>query len=117
MGPRQRVVHERAGQKLTILVVDHFLMQSLSDTLHDPPVYLPFDQQRVDDVSAVVHSNVFGYLWLTGFPIQFHHTNVRAEWEREIRGLEEACRFQSRLYSRRKVSGHVCGANNLGIVD
>jgi hypothetical protein len=45
-----RVVHERPGQELTVLVVDNLLDHRLADSLGEAAVHLPFDDERVDDV-------------------------------------------------------------------
>src|SRR2546428_3482076 len=62
-GPRHRVVHVAAGQKLAaILVVNAALEQRLADTLGEPAVHLPFDDHRVDDVAEIVAGEEIDHL-------------------------------------------------------
>ena len=50
----QRVVDERAGDQLALLVVDDLLVQRLADRVGDAAVHLAVDQHRVDRRAAVV---------------------------------------------------------------
>src|SRR2546428_2764746 len=54
VGARDRVIHERAGQELASVIVDHGLHQPSTDTLGGAPVELPLDDHRVDGASRVV---------------------------------------------------------------
>ena len=58
-GARQRVVHERAGQQLPVVVVDGLLDHRLADALRQPAVNLPLDDQRIDQVARVVTATSF----------------------------------------------------------
>ena len=61
VGPRHRVIHQRAGQKLAgVAVVDAFLPQRLADALRDAAVALAVDQHRVDRPAAIVDRRVAG---------------------------------------------------------
>ena len=51
---RQRVVHERAGDRLAAGVVADFLHQRLADALRDAAMQLAFDDHRVDDGAEIV---------------------------------------------------------------
>ena len=44
MRPGHRVIHQRTGQKLTVLVVDHFFVQRLRNTLNESAVHLTFNE-------------------------------------------------------------------------
>jgi len=49
------VIHQRAGQELPILIVDHFLKQRLRQALGNATVHLSIHDERIDDVAAIVH--------------------------------------------------------------
>src|SRR5215475_13109898 len=54
-------------------------------------MYLSLDEQRIDDVSAVVDGDELRQLRLAGFLVEFDDAHMRAEREREVGGLEVAC--------------------------
>ena len=68
-GARQRVVHERAGQQLPVLVVDGLLDHRLADALRQPAVDLPFDDERVDQIPGVVDGHEFQQRRLAGLAV------------------------------------------------
>src|SRR5437773_2581169 len=72
-------------------------MQGLSNTLHETPMNLALDQQRVDDVAAIIDRHILHDLRLTRFCIDLHDTDVRAERECEVRRLEVTRRIQAWL--------------------
>ncbi len=49
VGARHGVVHVRAGQQLSLVVIDRVFEQRLSDALRDAAVHLAFDDHRIDD--------------------------------------------------------------------
>ena len=53
-GARDRVVHERSREQLPVLAVDHFFNHRLADALRQAAVNLPFDDERVDEMSRIV---------------------------------------------------------------
>ena len=53
-----RVVHQRSGQELAGLVVDHLLEEGAADALRDAAVHLPLDDHGIDDPPAVVGHDV-----------------------------------------------------------
>ena len=55
---RNRVVHQLAGDELAVVVIDGLLPERLAEALRDAAVHLPVDDQRVDDVAAIVHRDV-----------------------------------------------------------
>ena len=57
-GARQRVIHERSGDRLAALVVADFLHQRLADALRDAAMQLAFDDHRVDDGAEVADAGV-----------------------------------------------------------
>jgi hypothetical protein len=85
----QRVVDERAGHELAVLVVDHLLEERLADGVHDAAVDLPVDEQGVDRIAAVVDRDVADQLGLAGLGIDVDHGRVGAEREHEVVGLPE----------------------------
>ena len=52
---RHRVVHERAGHELALLVIDRVLHQRLADALRHAALHLALDDHRVDDPADIVH--------------------------------------------------------------
>src|SRR5580704_18131871 len=55
---RQRVIHQRAAQQLTVGVVDDRLAEDAAQTLRRAAHDLAFDQHRIDDVAAIVGDRV-----------------------------------------------------------
>ena len=53
-GLRQRVIHQLAGNQLAVVVIDRLLPQRLAETLGHAAVHLPIDDQRIQDVAAIV---------------------------------------------------------------
>ena len=58
VGSRQRVVHQRPGEKLPSRVVHDLLGEPTAHSLGDPAVDLPVHEQRVDHAAAVVGDDV-----------------------------------------------------------
>src|SRR5215208_3427761 len=54
VGRQQRVVRERRGPQLAVLIVDGLLDEALAETLRDRPEHLTLGEQRVDDLPRVV---------------------------------------------------------------
>ena len=98
-GGGQRVVDERAGDELALLVVVHALVERLADGVHDAAVHLTVDQHRVDRVAAVVDGDVAEQLDLPGLWIEVDDRRVRAEREHEVLGLPERRRLETRLHA------------------
>ena len=55
---RHRVIHQLAGDKLAVVVIDGLLPQRLAEPLRDAAVHLPVDDQRIQDIAAIVHRDV-----------------------------------------------------------
>src|SRR5580704_5405143 len=66
---RHGIIHERAGQKLTIAVVDGLFHQRLADALYDAAVELAFNDERIDDDAEVVDTGILGDLDDSGLRI------------------------------------------------
>ena len=56
-----RVVAQRAGQQLAVVVVDRAFVERLGHALGDAAVDLAIDDQRVDDVADIVDRDVAEY--------------------------------------------------------
>ena len=76
---RHRVVHERAGDELAVLVVDDLFDHRLADALRQAAVNLALDDQRVDQVAGIVHGDQLQQLRLAGLAIDLEHRDVAAE--------------------------------------
>ena len=74
---------------------------------------MPFDQQRVDHVAAIIDGDVAHKLDVAGFGIQFDDANMRAERVGEITGFEERGGFEAWLHIRRQSLGYVGRGNRL----
>ena len=101
-----RVVHERAGDQLAVLVVDRTLQERLSESLGDAAVDLSLHQQGVDDLPTVIHRHIAPDLDLAGFRVHLHDTEMGTEGEGEVLRLVKGRGLQTRFLSRRKVGGN-----------
>src|ERR1039457_4490591 len=108
------VIHQLAGDELAVVVVDGLFVEGLSEALHDAAVDLSIDQQRVDDVAAIVYGHIAQNLDLAGIAIHLRHYDVRAEGEREVGRLPEARGHQARFCIGRQLHGAICGPGYLG---
>src|SRR5437764_4806706 len=54
---RQQVVHERAREKLRLIVVGGALEQHRADALRDAAAHLALDDRRVDELPAVLYDD------------------------------------------------------------
>src|SRR5438034_7120917 len=78
--PRDAVVEQRAGLELAgLVVVDDLFVKRLRDRLRDAAVDLAVDDERVDDVSAVVDRHVLLELSVARLSVDLDHRDVRAE--------------------------------------
>ena len=69
----QSVIHQVAGEKLAILVINRLLRTGLAPCLGQFPLDLSIDEQRIDDLTAVIHGDVFLYFDLAGLRLDFHY--------------------------------------------
>ena len=73
VGPRQRVIHQRAGQKLAgVAVVGAFFPQRLTDALRDAAVALAMDQHGVHGSPAIIDGSVPNDFDNSGVGIDLH---------------------------------------------
>jgi hypothetical protein len=75
-GGRQEIVGERAGQQLTLGVVDEMLQERAAETLHDGADRLPVQGERVDDAADVLDRHVVDELDMAGLGV-----------DRDMRGM------------------------------
>ena len=61
------------------------MSQRLNNAAMDLAVY----QKRIDDLAAIVHSNVALHVNFAGFAINFNHHDVGSKREGEVLGFEE----------------------------
>ena len=106
-GARHRVVHERAGHQLAVLVVDGLLDHRLADALGQAAVDLSLDNQRVDEVAGIVHGDELEQPRLAGVLVDLEHRDVAAERVGVVGRLEERFVAQARLEPRRQRHRHV----------
>ena len=111
----QRVVDERAGDQLAVLVVDDLLVQRLADAVGHAAVHLAVDQHRVDGRAAVVDRHPALDLDLAGLHVHVDHARVRAEREHEVLRVVERGLLEARLdVGRQLVRRDVRSAGDLG---
>ena len=75
--------------ELAVLVIHGLLPKRLAEALRDAAVHLSIDDQRVDDLAAIVHAHVAADLNVAGLAIDVGDHDVGAEGEREVRRLPE----------------------------
>ena len=114
MCPRQRVVHKRAAEHLAAFVVDDFLEEGLAQSLNDTAVELTLDQQRVDDVSAVVDSDVAFDFDFTCVGGNFYDRDMRSERIGEVRRFEEVRFGHPRFQTFGQIHAHVRSGRDVG---
>src|SRR5881396_3433383 len=110
-GARKCVIHERAGQQLTVFVVDHFFYHGLPDALGEAAVNLSFDDERVDEMSRIVHRHELQECWLPCLTVDLDHRDVTTERVRVVTRLEEGFITQAGLEAGRERywSVGICG--------
>ena len=55
----QVIIHERAIEQLPVLVVGEPLVKRIADAPRHAAVDLPLQDQRIDDLAAIVHIEIF----------------------------------------------------------
>ena len=71
-----------------MLVVDHLFVKRLPQPLDDSSLDLAVDQERIDDLAAVVHRNVSLELDPAGLWFDFHYTDMGAKWKGKVGWLK-----------------------------
>jgi hypothetical protein len=112
--PRHAIVHERAGDELSVLVIDHAFEQRLADALRDPAMDLALDDHRVDHGADVVDAPEAHDLDAAGLRIDLELAHMRAVAEGEARRIVDRGFLQPRLHRLEwKIVRHIGGAGDL----
>src|SRR5262249_53075456 len=53
-GARYGIIHQRGGKWLAVIAIDHLFVERFTESLGYPTVYLAFDNQGVEDHTAIV---------------------------------------------------------------
>ena len=93
----QRVVHQRARDELSALVVHRVLPQRLTDALGQPPVELAVNDHRVDHVADVVDCDIAQQLDGAGLRVDKGDADMGAERIGEVGGVVERGGGEARL--------------------
>src|SRR5262245_31493994 len=75
---RQQIVGKRAGQQLSILVIDQLFEQRSTESLHDRADRLPMERYRIDDAANVLHRHIFDHVHTSAPRIDGDVGRVRA---------------------------------------
>jgi hypothetical protein len=90
-----RVVGERAGQELALLVVHELLEQPVPDALCQSAEHLPVDDRRVDHPAAVVDDDVAKNLHVARSGVDLDDRGVEPGSERDGGRLEAAAGLEA----------------------
>ena len=112
-GPWNCVVHELASEQLAAFVVNSMLVDSLSKTLNDSSMHLACDEQRIDDVAAIVDRDIAPDGDFARLLINIRNGDVRTEGIREVRRFPKACCDQAGIGSGRQFQGSIGGPSNI----
>ena len=94
-----RVVHERAGDELAVLVVDRAFEQRLADALGDAAMHLALDDHRIDHRAEIVDRGPVDDLGRAGLGVDLDLADVAAGREGEVGRIVERALLQARLDS------------------
>ena len=94
------VIFERAGQLLTVFIVDELLEKAVGYSLHDTALHLRFDNLRINDSSDVLGSDIPRELYLTRIRLDFDKGGVGAEADHRRISLEKCGMLQAALFRR-----------------
>ena len=75
--------------ELSLIVINYFFKQRLTQGLHDAALHLSIHQHGINDLSAIVYRNITLEVDFSSFPINLDHGDVRSKREGEILWLEE----------------------------
>ena len=107
VGPGHRVIHQRSGQQLTVVVVNRFFPEGLPGTLDNTSVNLAFDNHRINLRPAIVHRHIALETDVAIIRVHHDHRYVGSKGIGEVgRVIEGGC-LQAGLHSFRHVPGHV----------
>src|SRR5262249_34701656 len=105
--PWHGVIHERASEYLSGLVIGFVLHQHLTHALRDATHDLALDQHRVDHGADVVHHPIADHLRAAGLGIDLTLANG-ASWRRinKLLILLQLCRYRGVGVARRVAARH-----------
>src|SRR6185436_11866890 len=72
IGGRDKIVGERAGQELALLVVDKMLHHGTAQSLHRRAYGLAMHSQRIDDATAILDDDIVDELHVTELRVDRH---------------------------------------------
>src|SRR5258705_6993565 len=104
---RHGVVHQRAGNKLALFVVNYLFIHCLAERLHDSSMHLPVHQKRVNYLAAVINRHVAQKLYIAGLTINLYDRDMCPEREGKILWLKKVGRGKPWFSIRRKFFGQV----------
>src|SRR5262245_39181576 len=85
---RQRVIHQRAREELSVGVVDQSFPRRSSKPLRERPMNLPFNNHWVEGCSAIFNGDVAQGLEASGVWIGFDDRDVNAVRAWELMSLQ-----------------------------
>src|SRR5205085_1651299 len=110
---RHRVVHERAGEQLAVLVIDHFLPEGLGHALSHATMHLAIDNHGVDHIAAVIHGDVPVEGDFACFGVYVYLRDVHAIGVGEVHGVEEGNLVEAGLQALGEVVPGVGGVGDI----
>src|SRR5205807_1664787 len=92
-----------SSEQLTALIVEHFFIKRLADTLRKSPMDLGFDKIVIEYAPTVIHRHIFEHLHLAGIGVYLDYGKVCARRISRARWAKIAPCGQA--FDRRTVSG------------
>src|SRR3984893_1587211 len=108
---RDQIIHEGASLYVAVLVIRDFLHKRDRQAYSKAAVDRPFDDHRVDYVSAVINGHEAPNFHFTCSLVYVDHTDVGAERKCQVRWIVIVHGFQTSLQTRWEV--RVSGKSNL----
>ena len=93
----QAIIHERAVEQLPVFVVGEPLVKRIANALRHAAMDLPSKNQRIDDLAAIVHDEIFLDVDLQRLGIHLQDHRVDATGSGASLGTEIVGRLQPRL--------------------
>ncbi len=107
--PRNQVVAQGAVKQLTTFIVYQLLIERVADTEFNAAVYLPVQDQGIQDRAAVVDDDITLDLYQHRLRIHFHNHCHCAEASCSVGRAEVSRRFEAGLSSRFDCAAHRVG--------
>src|ERR1700730_10865259 len=83
-----KIIHKRAGEDLTCIVVNDFFEEGVADAERDPANDLAINNHGIDYIPKVLNRDILEQLYLAGPPINLNERNVTPSGERIRRRAE-----------------------------